>query len=117
MKRFFILLSISLLALIACVKGDGGAESPKSYTIDARAMDGVAAATDYFSSAFIRLRTAAGSSSDDGGDLSFSGTKWVTMKHSIVREDLLGFGLNISVKRKDLDKIPEFENVLKEEEK
>lgn len=39
MKRFFILLSISLLALIACVKGDGGAESPKSYTIDARAMD------------------------------------------------------------------------------
>ena len=39
MKRFFILLSISLFALTACVKGDGGAENPKSYTIDARAMD------------------------------------------------------------------------------
>ena len=65
---------------------------------DARAMDGVAAATDYFSSAFIRLRTFAGSSSDAGGDLSFSGTKWATMKHSIVREDLKGVGLNISVK-------------------
>lgn len=66
--------------------------------VDVRAMDGVAAATDYFSSAFIRLRTSAGSSSDAGGDLSFNGSKWVTMKHSIVRDDLEGVGLNVSVK-------------------
>ena len=39
MKRFFILLSISLFALTACIKGDGGAEVPKSYIIDASAMD------------------------------------------------------------------------------
>jgi len=66
--------------------------------VDARAMDGVANATDYFSGAFIRLRTKAGASSDAGGDLSFNGTKWVTMKNSLAREDLEATGLNISVK-------------------